>query len=605
MSIYEDCMKRISNGTKTLVTSSISQLCLSPAEKEKFSKYTIPGFVRGDKKDNDLEILCKDIYYISDIHLFHHIMMKYPTGATDIQIKNYIKELVENMFTVEFRKNGRFLFIGGDVSSSFQLSTIFYTELHGQLNKLGEKIDEWGGKRDFRVYAVLGNHELWDFDTLEECQKAYKTMLESLDITLLCNDVMLFQFMRPRRYIAGNNEKKEYTAEYIDPQKEPSAYSKALIGKGNMIIIGGIGFAEFNEKYNAEAGLYRNTITLQREIEESEKWRNCYQIGLEKTREIRGQLIVLTHFPMQDWMGQMFTGNENCIYFSGHNHNNFLYHNDDRNIHIFANNQIGYKHKKIKLRKASLYSKGNPFASYSDGVHEINSFDYLEFYSYVNERVCGNGIVERMIEKNECNFYMIKKSGYYGFFLISDNSSYICEGGRVKKLSSNNEIGYYYDNFDAMVDIYIEGLSPYRRDQEKIARAVREIGGDGTIHGCIIDIDFTNHIMFNPFDGSMSYYYSPEFGKVQVYSSIDKLLKLHAPLLLNKYIKASNKLFPVCQKEKSITSEKLEDVDRKGGAYGLSEKVQQIQRLFSCKVLRDWNDAVLEKKCNYSKKIED
>jgi hypothetical protein len=298
---------------------------------------------------------------------------------------------------------------------------------------------------------------------------------------------------------------------------------------------------------------------------------------------------------MQDWMGQTFTGNENCIYFSGHNHNNFLYHNDDRNIHIFANNQIGYKHKKIKLKKASLYSKGNPFASYSDGIHEINSFDYLEFYSYVNERVCGNGIVERMIEKNECDFYMIKKSGYYGFFLVSDNASYICEGGRVKKLSSNNEIGYYYDNFDAMVDIYIEGLSPYRRNQEKIARAVREIGGDGTIHGCIIDIDFTNHIMFNPLDGSMSYYYSPEFGKVQVYSSIDKLLKLHAPLLLNKYIKASNKLFQICQQEQSITSEKLEDVDRKGGAYGLSEKVQQIQRLFSCKVLRDWNDAALKK----------
>lgn len=103
MSIYEDCMKQISNGTKTLITSSISQLCLSLAEKEKFSKSTIPGFVRGDKKDNDLEILCKDIYYISDIHLFHHIMMKYPTGATDSQIKNYIKELVEKSWNMAQR----------------------------------------------------------------------------------------------------------------------------------------------------------------------------------------------------------------------------------------------------------------------------------------------------------------------------------------------------------------------------------------------------------------------------------------------------------------------------------------------------------------------
>jgi len=200
-----------------------------------------------------------------------------------------------------------------------------------------------------------------------------------------------------------------------------------------------------------------------------------------------------------------------------------------------------------------------------------------------------------MIEEYGCKFYMIKKSGYYGFFLVSDKASYISAGGRVKKISNRTNIGYYFDNFDTMIGMYINGLSPYRRAQEEIAATVRKIGGEGKIHGCIIDIDFYNHIMLNPYDGSLNFYYSPVFGQIQTYPSISALLEAHIPMLFSKYMVMGQTTLDIYKPEDALTTEGFVEVDRKGGMYGLSKKVQQIQRLFSCRILRDWNDSLIEK----------
>ena len=43
-------------------------------------------------------------------------------------------------------------------------------------------------------------------------------------------------------------------------------------------------------------------------------------------------------------------------------------------------------------------------------------------------------------------------------------------------------------------------LDKYSAFQEKIAAEIRKIGGNGHIHGCIIDIDWENHIYVNPVD---------------------------------------------------------------------------------------------------------
>ena len=410
MSIFNDCIKTMKDGAVITAADLSSQKLLSPAEKDKYAYSTVPLLVRENDTNGFADLWCKTVFYISDIHLFHHILMKYPDGATYKQIRDYIKEFVANMLTADFKKDGRSLLIGGDVSHSFRLSTIFYTELRAQIDVLEKIEDKWGHTRSISVFVVLGNHEMWDFKTLDECQATYKKMLQSLNITLLCNEEMFFSYRKPQKFVRWDKKNEQSIIEDIDPKKEPTLFEKDLITGRNIVIIGGTGFAEYNMNHNANNGFYRHVLNRQQEIEESEKWKTLYRCGLEKARSVRGVLIVLTHNPLQDWMGMDFEGDSNCIYFSGHNHNNFLYHNDDRNVHIFANNQIGYKRRNAKLKKAILYAKGNPFSGIADGIHEIDTYDYQEFYSYVGERLNGNGVVERMIKNNDCKFYMIKKS---------------------------------------------------------------------------------------------------------------------------------------------------------------------------------------------------
>jgi len=582
MGLYDECKQQLQGGAEMPANYSAGTGFL-PAEDSSISRSTFPAQILETKTSGISTLALRTVYHISDIHLFHHVMAKFPDGATDSEIEDYVKEFVDNMLTDGFRKNGRYLLIGGDVSHSFKLSSIFYTELRSQLDAMDEN-------RHY-VYAVLGNHELWDFRTLEECQKAYRKMLDPLRITLLCNEGTYIMFRPPMRFTGWDEIAKKASWEWIDPRKEPEDFDRCLTLNSGFYLIGGTGFAEYNDEHNADTGYYRHVLDRKQEIEETEKWRSVYLDGLDKAKKIRGQLIVLTHNPMQDWMGKDFRGGVNCIYFSGHNHRNFEYHNDNRNVHIFADNQIGYSRKNAKVKSAELYSRGNPFAGYADGYYQIKSNDYLAFYAYVMENLQGNGIAENMIRKYGCRFYMIKRSGYYGFFLISDKAAYISSGGRVKKIGSRKNIQYFYDNFETMVNAYISVLSPYRRAQEQIADAVRGFGGEGNIHGCIVDIDFENHIMLNPNDGTMTFYYSPMFGKVQTYASVGSLLEVHAPKMYSRYLSGGSTALTVYNPKAETNC--IVDVDRVGGMYGMSKKMAQLQRLFSCRVLRDWDDMLI------------
>ena len=56
-----------------------------------------------------------------------------------------------------------------------------------------------------------------------------------------------------------------------DNQEEYDYYMKL---NNNVIIIGGVGFASNNTEFNASCGIYRDCISLNEEIELSEKWKN-------------------------------------------------------------------------------------------------------------------------------------------------------------------------------------------------------------------------------------------------------------------------------------------------------------------------------------------
>ena len=594
MDLYDKCLNLKKITPCVYKESNTSMISLNGDNRANTS------VVLSDKNYID-KLMYNKVYYISDIHLAHHIYKEFPNGATDTEIKSYIKKVARGLFSKEFVKDIEtswyqpIVIFGGDTASYFEVAQIFYTEFMAYWNKLDKKYGGLNHQKKY-VYAILGNHELWEFDTQERCYTAYKKLFDKLGICFLNNDIAWFgEYRKPVRRIA-QKALGEYSYVEIKREDDELEYDKQMRYIHNTMIVGGIGFAGYNTEFNANNGIYRDTINREQEIKETQKWEEIYHNAIATAKKNQCALIVLTHNPINDWK-QNCNPDCGCIYFNGHSHRESLYHDGETNIHIYANNQVGYRKKKVQLKRAYIYKRMNPFAGYDDGCHEINSSDYLRFYDYMNESIGGNGLVERQIATNNAKFYIIKHDGYCGFFLTSEKGTYICAGGRIKKISKCSDITKFNIEFANMIRTYLRIVSPYRNAQERIAEAVKAFGGDGTIHGCIIDIDFFNHIMLNPTDGAITYYTSPAFGQIKTYGSVLELLADNNKMLEEKYKKQfelSDSTNNVLTKNQIDVTAGLVQIDIKNSIYAISNRMNQLQRLFDKKILRDWNEELLE-----------
>ncbi len=219
----------------------------------------------------------------------------------------------------------------------------------------------------------------------------------------------------------------------------------------------------------------------------------------------------------------------------------------------------------------------------------------MGFYRFVMERVPGVGTIERQINLYDGKLFVIKAEGYYGFFFVSPKGVYICNGGLIRKTGPSESLQWYYDNFLTMVDLYITLLSPLRRFQEKISAVVKSIGGSGKIHGTIVDVDFSNHIMVNTEDGTVKYYNSPFLGIVRTYDTLAALLQDNCPELEKNLKKTGAELVSITGSgaiENAISP--YQKVDIKNSPYAISARVNALQRLFDKHILRDWDSNLLE-----------
>lgn len=583
MSLYKDCIQVV-HGSPDVPDKGCTMLTIPPGGQ--LSQF--------GKSADDLGLdkwHYNNIFYISDIHLEHRIVYKFPASATAIQIKSFVKGMARELFVDKFLESINsghrpIVLFGGDIASTFELAELFYYEFIKQWDKFEEP--ERRQKKRY-IYAVLGNHEIWSFSDLDSCCKTYQNLFETLGITFLNNSITWFGEHRvpPKRI--------EDDCEDISKEVGVTKYEEKFRHIYNTMIVGGIGFAGYNEEFNANNGIYRKTIDRKQEIEETQKWEEKYHKAMEIAKKNRFPLIILSHHPISDWSKEQ--PYNDCVYISGHTHKNYLYHDDDRDIHVFANNQIGYKDVPVKFMQAYIYQRKNPFSDFKDGYYEISSSDYLRFYDYMGEYIAGNGSVEHQISNNNAVFYMVKHEGYYGFFLMSSKGAYICAGGRIKKIGHIGDIEKYDKYFSIMISTYMRLLLPYRNAQEQIAEAVKSFGGAGTIHGCIIDIDFLNHVMLNPSDGTITYYTSPRFGFVKPYGSMIQLLHENNRQLEREY-KRQLELFGdsggniLAKNQIDITGEMIR-IDIKNSVYAASNRLNQLQRLFNKKILRDWDDNLL------------
>lgn len=412
------------------------------------------------------------------------------------------------------------------------------------------------------VFAVLGNHEMADFDTIEEATSFYSQLFRGLGIHFLNNSVL---------------------------------------SNVSLIILGGCGFAKYNLEFNATNTLNAKVFTREDEIKETDSFERAYRQALDRAKAERKPLIVLAHYPTKDWLE-----NDQCdsqaVYFTGHTHRNTSESTEQRNI--YADNQVGYRRKSVLFKTAKLGTVQNPFIDFEDGCYEITTDQYCDYYKYSGDPLSGVSVVNNVL-RNGGRFFMIKHSGFYGFFTQNMSMEIsICVGGKTRKIPEIKSIDYLMKNFDSMVSVYLKAMLPFRKALEQISSEIQALGLSGRIHGCIVDVDFYNHIMLNPLDGTITYYYSPVFGTLQPYKTFAKLLEhIDADYLIGeqdvreKYALMVTSGCLLSQESFSTSAEvgEMVTIDIKDSIYGLSARINQLQRLFTSRVLRDWNPALIDK----------
>ncbi|MFI7846496.1 hypothetical protein ACIF0M_13390 [Dorea amylophila] len=126
-----------------------------------------------------------------------------------------------------------------------------------------------------------------------------------------------------------------------------------------------------------------------------------------------------------------------------------------------------------------------------------------------------------------------------------------------------------------------------------ISKVIKSIGGDGSIHGCIVDIDYYNHIYINPVDGKITPYFAYDMEQKYVYKDLYTLLAEKKPSLLSGYVEwqkiDSNNEIVVRNTE--LTDLAVLVTDKK--IYSASKIIKSIQYLLFQDVVREWNDKIL------------
>lgn len=556
---------------------------LSEEDKEAVSEslhrhgIPVPGSLLVVADDTDLnrstDIVCEQrpedcdsygnicILYVTDIHLDSKIERNHGDSPNEEDIESEISRSVENI--VEDYKavmaTRKILLMGGDVSHDCRRVEMFY-------RKLTESIP---GRN---IMAVLGNHEYWDArtrqsdpDDIGSTSTFYEKMFDGLYISFADN--MLFTYKDGRRYFVREEELLN-----ADPDE-----IREFVEDSPLTILGGTGFSGLNEGWNCNCGLYRDAVrTREQERDLSKRFEAVYSKVLDAVPD--SKVIVFTHMPMKDWSDKGY--NPNWIYVNGHTHRNMLIASND--ARVYSDNQIGYGGA-VHLKRFFVDPEHDIFRYHADGIHEITRERYKDFYSNKGMYLTCN---------RDGDYLMLKRGPLYCFMLRRNDRLYLLDGGRICR-TSHNDPEYYLENMAAFGEIVRGILKEYRSRLDSISELIRSIGGNGKIHGCIVDVDFFNHVFLNPFDGTAASYTASDIQGKYVHSSFeDMLISEGKKDMLEGYRRLEG------QGGNVLPAVIIKRTDSEGPYYGtemyaVSNYFYKLQHLIDDSVIRVWNDACL------------
>lgn len=496
-----------------------------------------------------------EIAYISDIHLMH--MFKNRGCKTAIDCDYIINAVAKRISSVT-----GYLLIGGDIASDFTVFEHF-------IKALSEAVPYYSASH---IVFVLGNHELWGCEgiPLAEIINKYRLVIGKYGFRLLQNQVLYTSIT------SGTNVIDEAVLLEMSVEELRVALQDA-----RLVIFGGIGFSGLNNDFNANNGIYRTIISHEQEVIESARFEKLYNKVCDASDG--RNLVVLSHMPKADWtLGDY---KKDVIYVSGHTHKNYFF--DEDGIRIYADNQLGYKSPEPFLKKFYINKEFDCFYDYHDGIYEITIDQYRDFHRAKNIQM-------------ECNrkgqYFMLKKNEYYCFFFYGLDTFtrrtglFLLNGGQIEYMSCESNVEYYYNNMDEVISIIRKPLDRFTAIQQTIADQIKVIGGNGFIHGAIVDIDFNNHIYVNPYDLTITAYWGADIVYKKVYKNIPSLLKAECPTLYGNYIKCIED-----KKENALVTRNDVEIDLKPKSYydtkiyNVSREIKKMQRV-NKGILTTWPD---------------
>lgn len=501
------------------------------------------------------------VYYVTDIHLDDALKT-----VDECDRKKYIGSLTRQMCTdANVKLNSlicrTLILVGGDVSHDSDVVRMFYDTLNDAAPRTP-------------IVAVLGNHEVADERTcrgdgtsnIDSSTRFYRSMLAYYGACLLERSLLVFS-RGQNFYIMNEQELEDASLEEIRKFTDDSL----------VTVFGGMGFASRDPVFNAGNGLYGNTL---RSVDEE----RCLS---DRTSRLYGKLrraipdrkvIVLTHMPLESWSDEGYQAG--WSYVSGHTHSNKLDLGND--YKLYYDGQVGYGGTPSLKHFFLDWESRDIFADRPDGEYAITADEYRTFYFRKGMR---------MTSKMTDDVIMLKRDGVYCFF-VKNKKGQLCmlDGGMKKRVP--HDLDYYYDNLALFSKIVRRAMLRYNERMNEISSEIRSIGGSGRIHGCIVDIDFFDHVYVNPLDGMITPYYALDIIDKTVYPSVEALLRSRDRGMHERFVsKVGNGEVQALTNPEGDNSPAIKYYET--DIYAVSRLIYKFQRMEEYLVVRTWNDAVL------------
>ena len=536
-----------------------------PDEHVKTTLMTAGAFVDEEMRPNRLTVtidgadrMDAEIFYLTDLHLDIKLRSKLGEnykGRASRYIDTLVRELSQSVWATNTAAHMKAIAVGGDVAADMEVVREFYREV---------------GKRFTKAFAVLGNHEFWDTraqgngDPVDGCVRTYTDMLAECGVHLLHNSLLVRPFDRP---VTTMSEEQILNAS-MEEIRDFAADSR-------LTVFGTTGFAALDDVQNAESGMYRSAITSRKqEARYSARADTVYRKLMEAISD--QPVLVLSHMPLHSWTTAGYV--PQWTYIHGHNHQNNVTENNG--AMDYGDNQIGYGGT-LRLKNLLMHPSDDMFRYMPDGIHGITTDDYRKFMTMKGMHI---------LSCKEKEIVMLKRDGLYMFLAEAPNGLRILDGG--KRLKANHHIGYYYENIPRYAEAIRRFATEYENAIVKVSEAVKKMGGDGRVHGCIVDINYYNHLFLNPFDGKLTPYYATSMRDKYVYPSVEMLVVEKCPALESEFRKMVRS--EDCNLPAVDTGMKEPVYYPETDIYGISIQMYKIQHLTGRNVIRQWNDAFLD-----------